>query len=151
MGHRDEFKPGDLSVRLSFATVMGNVPEGGSRVRPRLEVTDQTSGKTINIELTAKQIAEMFAGSAAEVTADQVTGFKGLAHWGKYQKIISRTVPSQPSDYKFREHPLVLPHVMAAVRAVEADGYTAEAPRRNNEGQWVVFGRRYDDRPDEEN
>jgi hypothetical protein len=148
MGHRDEFKPGDLAVRLSFARTMGNL--GGNSVIPRLEVTDQTSGSTISIELTAEQITEMLAGGSAGVTADNVTGFKGLARWGKYQKITSRTVPVESGDYKFHETPLVLPHVMAAVRAIEAYGYEADTPRRNNAQQWVIVGRRYDDEPDEE-
>lgn len=36
-------------------------------------------------------------------------------------------------------------------RAIEADGYVVDEPHRNNAGQWVIFGRRYDDQPDEEN
>ena len=148
MGHRDEYKPGDLSVRLSFGQVMGiRADLTSERVIPRLEITDQTSGKTVNIELTSRQLTEMLAGSSAEVTADHVTGFKGLAQWGKFQKVVTRTVKTQMGD--FNADPMTLPYVAEVIAEFEADGYTCDVPRRNNSGQWVLFGRRYDNQPDE--
>jgi hypothetical protein len=150
MSHRDDFKPGDLAVRLSFARALGFRSDRPA-VSPRLEILDQTSGSTIEIELTAEQLTEMLSGGSADVTADKVTGFKGLGRWGKFQKTISRTVPGQPNDYKFRDHPENLSHVMAAVEQIEADGYVCDTPRLNNARQWVIFGRRYDGQPNEEN
>jgi len=41
---REEFKPGDLSVRLSFVNVMGTSPDANT-IAPTLEVTDRTSGR----------------------------------------------------------------------------------------------------------
>jgi hypothetical protein len=144
MGHRDEFKPGDLAVRLAFSRGMSST----TGVFPHLEVTDQTSGSTIDIRLTAEQITEMLAGGTANVTADKVTGFKGLSRWGKYHKVTSRVVPGQSGDYDSKDHPETLPHVAAAIEEIEAEGFVCDKPRRTNAGDWAVFGRRYDDQPD---
>lgn len=142
---REEFKPGDLSVRLGFARINSLDPET-DRVRPSIEISDHTSGLTLRIELTAAQLAEMLAGGSAEVSRSDVTGFGGLARWGKYLKIITAQVPAQLGDLKTGD-PRTLPHVAVAIRELEADGYTCGTPRRNNTRQWVITGRRYDDEP----
>jgi len=138
---RDDFKPGDLSVRIAFGRVYGNGPDRG-QVRASIEIADQTSGKQITIEIT-----EMLAGGAAEVSADQVQGFRGLARWGKYLKTKQLSVKSKMDDYAFKGDPTKLRHVAEAIAALAADGYEADTPRRNNQGQWVIVGRRYDEQP----
>lgn len=137
-------KPGDLSVRLSFSRIMSPKAEG---IFPCLEITDGTSGLCLMIELTAAQIAEMLAGGAAEVTADKVAGFGSVGNWGKYLKTMRVLVDVEHGDYIGNADPAALPHVAAAIAEVESAGYRCNKPRRNNAMQWVVTGRRYDDRP----
>lgn len=146
MSHRDEFTPGDLSVRMSFVRVMGRGPDSG-KVMPTIEVTDQVSGALIRMQLTAEQLTEMLCGGAADVSADKVTGYRGIRHWGRYQKVDQRLVDTQMGDYNVSD-PKSLPYVAEAIAELEADGYEVATPRRNNSSKWVIFGRRYDEHPD---
>lgn len=132
--------PGDLSVRLSFAQVLD---PGGGRIRPTIAVTDGTSGCTLEIELTPEQLTAILSGSAAEVTADKVSGFLGIQNWGKRHELMTKTVKTQQGDWLPGTNPRKLPHVAAAVQEVEDAGYRTDRPRRNNAGMWVVIGRRY--------
>lgn len=145
---RGETNPGDLSVRLAFGQTYGMGPERG-KVSPRLEVTDQKSGRQLEIDLTHEDLVEMLAGGAAEVPADRVTGFRGVRDWGKTHVHVTRLVTTQPSDWNIREGEGArkLPHVAAVIAEMEADGYRCDAPRRNNGGQWVLIGRKYEDLP----
>lgn len=139
-----EENPGDLSVRLGFGRMMGTGPDAGG-IRPRLEIQDGTSGSTLTIELTAADLAEMLAGGAAFVTADKVTGFKGLSRWGKFMKLKTVHVPTEGGDYAVRGPEAVrLPGVAKAIAELEAEGYTCDTPSRNNAAKWVIHGRRYD-------
>jgi hypothetical protein len=146
---REDYKPGDLSVRLQFGRVYGGGPDRG-KIKPGIEIVDECSGKQINIELTAEQLAEMLGGGAAQVDADKVSGFKGLRDWGKTQEMVTRMVDVDLGDWKVREDDKAartLPHVAAVIAEIEADGYRVDAPRRNNNGKWVLIGRRYVEKP----
>lgn len=132
--------PGDLSVRLTFGQVLGS---GAGAIRPTIAVTDGTSGCTLEIELTPEQLTAILSGSAAEVTADKVSGFLGIQNWGKRHELMTRTVKTQQGDWLPGANPRKLPHVAAAVQEVEDAGYRTDRPRRNNAGMWVVIGRRY--------
>lgn len=140
--------PGDLSIRIGFARVFGGGADQG-KLRPSLEITDGTSCKTIVIELDPADLAELMSGSAVDVTADRVSGFKALRDFGKYHKMISRTVKTEPGDHKAKTSAdmRALPHVAKAIAEIEADGYRCDSPHRNNAGLWVVIGRRCEDRP----
>lgn len=143
---REEYTPGDLSVRLSFPTTMNTLD--GDRIRPSLEIVDQTSGRAMQIDLTSDQLVRMLSGGSASVSADQVSGFRGLDQWGKYLGVTSRAVPTRSEDYKFKGDPASLPQVAEAIRELEAEGFTCDAPRRNNASQWIIVGRRYTDQPE---
>lgn len=143
---RDEFKPGDLSVRLAFGRVYSTGADQG-KIKPSLEITDRTSGEQLTIEITGEQLTEMLAAGAAEVSADKVQGFRRLSRWGKYLKTTQRTVKTRPDDYAFKGDPATLPHVAPAIADLQSQGYDPDRPRRNNAGQWAIVGRRYDDQP----
>lgn len=141
---RDD-KPGDLGIRLGFGRVIGTGADAG-KIKPSLEVTDSCSGRTLTIELTPEQLAEILASGEARVTADKVSGFKGIRDWGKYHKHMTMKVASKGGDYAKANDPLALPHVALAVAEVERAGYKAEKPSLSH-GTWRVTGRRYDDTP----
>src|SRR6185369_4844617 len=138
---REEFKPGDLSVRIAFGRVYGTSPERG-RVKPSIEITDQTSGLHLTVELTAEDLTEILAGGAAEIPVARVSGFKGVGRWGKYLHTMTINVKAENSDYAHKGKPNELPHVAAGIAQVEAAGYIADTPRRNNQSQWVITGRK---------
>lgn len=138
-------EPGSLAVRISFARVFGRGPDQG-KLRPSLEITDGTSGRVLEIELTGEEIAELIAGSEVQAAADRVSGFKSLRDFGKYHKMTTVHVATEKGDYK-TDDPYTLPHVSKAVDEIEAMGYVCDKPRRNNESKWVIIGRRYDDKP----
>lgn len=145
---RDE-KPGDLSVRMVFSRIMGIGPDA-MKVRPRICISDGTSGLTLEIELTPELLTEFLAGGEARASAERVTGFKSLKNWGKFLKVVMKHVPIEPGDYAMTGDPIdprSLPHVAAMISDIEADGYVCDVPRRNNNRQWVVVGRRYDEQP----
>lgn len=142
MGHRDNRKPGELSVRLGFGH---SLDAGPSTVVPHLDITDETSGMTLQIRLTPEQLTEMLAGGTAEVDADRIVGFAHLHRWGKYLKVMTKHVKTQTGD--FNKKPFDLPHVAAVVEEIEDAGYLVGTPHRNNAGQWVITGRRYDAQP----
>jgi hypothetical protein len=146
MSHRDEFTPGDMSARISFPRTMGTGPNSG-KVHATLEVTDEVSGGTIRLDLTPEQLTDMLSGSAAEVSASKVSGYAGVRNWGRYQKVTSRVVSVERDDHKAAEA-ASLPHVAKVIAELEADGFKVDPVRRNNAGQYVIFGRRYDDLPD---
>lgn len=142
---REDYKPGDLSVRLGFGRVYGTGPDRGN-IKPHLEITDQCSGKTLTINLTPEDLAEMLGGGAAQVLADAVIGFKGLRDFGKKHEMVQRVVKTQSGDYNFQDGDKQirkLPHLAPVIAELEAEGYRADTPRRNNSGGWVVIGRRY--------
>jgi hypothetical protein len=142
-----EYTPGDLGVRIAFTRSFG-LSEGSRQVHPTIEIRDQTSGKTLEIELTAEQLAAVLSGSEAQVPALRVTGFKGVAQWGKYHKSVSQGVKMAADDYRVEGDAIrKLPHVAQVIAQMEADGYTVERPRQNNARMWVIIGRRYDDQP----
>ena len=144
---RDEYKPGDLSVRLSFGRVYGTSANRG-QIKPAIEITDQTSGRVLIIDITAAELAEMLGGGAAEVPADRVQGFRGVGKWGRYLKTTQRLVKGQTGDYEIKDgEGAKLPHIAKVIAEIEADGYRCDSPRRNNSGQWVIIGRRYDEKP----
>jgi hypothetical protein len=138
--------PGDLAVRLVFSRVYGSGPDSG-QVRPSIEISDGTSGLSLNIELTPHLLTEMLGGGSAEVTADKVQGFKGLRDWGKHLKTMSKSVSVEQGDYKHKDDPETLPHVAKAIAEITAAGYIPGTPRMNNAQKWVITGRRYDDQP----
>jgi hypothetical protein len=142
---RDDHKPGDLSVRLSFGRVYGTGPDRGA-IKPAIEITDQTSSRVLTIELTPTELVEMFTGGAAAVPADRVNGFKGVRRWGKYLHTMQMNVKTESGDHA-ADDPFKLPHVGKVVDEIEAAGYVADTPRRNNQGQWVIIGRKYADKP----
>jgi len=142
---RDEYTPGDLSVRIGFSRYYGKDSEEEVTV-PTIEIADQTSGKVLRLKLTAAQLTEMLSGPTVQVAAADVDGFNGLAQWGRYLKTVQRTVSTRIGDYK-AEKPEELPYVAEVIAEIEADGYRADRPRRNNAQQWVIFGRRYDETP----
>lgn len=142
---REEYQPGDLSVRIGFGRVMGNGPDAGT-VKPTIEITDQTSGNSLQIEITAKDFTDLMSGGGVEVPRDRVSGFKGLSRWGRYLKIRHKVVPSGSGDYLVKTDPLELPHVADAVAEIEADGFTCDKPSLSH-GNWRVVGRRYDETP----
>jgi hypothetical protein len=149
---REREEKGAVSVRIGFATEYGRIRKDGtgSRVAPHIEIRDETSGKVIDIKLTAVQFTEMLAGSEARIAPDAVAGFGALPEWGKFMKHTDVRVPIQHRDYmssKSDTDPRVLPHVDEACARLEADGWQVDTPRRNNGGQWVIVGRRYDDEP----
>lgn len=143
MSIRDEYNPGDLSVRLSFprASGPGLIDD---RVCPTLSITCQTSGLTLELDLTPAQLAEMLGSGSAQVAAKSVTGFAGVRDWGKRAKVITRTVDTASGDYSAKA-PASLPHVAPVIADMRADGWQVEAPRRNNSGKWVLVGRKYTD------
>jgi hypothetical protein len=147
---RDQFKPGDLAIRLGFGRVYGSGPDRG-QVKPHIEIADQTSGKILTIDLTADDLVEMLSGGAAMVPADRVSGFRGVATWGRYLKTITRKVKTEGDDYKLRDGDLrkaaQLPHVAKVIAEIEADGYACDTPRRDNTMHWVLIGRKYDVQP----
>jgi hypothetical protein len=144
---RDEYQPGDLSIRIGFARGYG---ADSGKVHPKVEITDQTSGLHVELQLTAEQLVDMLGGSEAQVPAAKVSGYRGVRNWGKYLHIKTATVKTKPGDYKLGEaDPRELPHVAEAVAEIEAAGYRCDTPRRNNGQQWVIVGRRYDDTPTE--
>ena len=146
----EDHKPGDLSVRLSFGRVYGTGSDRG-QVKPGIEITCQTSGKKLTIELTPEDLAEMLAGGAAEIPTDRVNGFQGVHDWGKDHVLVTRKVKTEADDYKLRYgahgQPRQLPHVAKVIAEIEADGYKAADPRRDNTGHWVIIGRKYEARP----
>lgn len=142
---REENKPGDLSARISFGRWMGNGPNAG-KVCPRLSITCETSGLGLELELTPEQLADMLSGSAAQVSATEVHGFRGIKNWGRYSKHVTRTVPVKIDDYKSAGSPRKLPHVAPVIEELEADGWRVDVPRRNNGAQWVITGRKYVDK-----
>lgn len=147
---REDYKPGDMSVQLAFGRIFGGPDQG--QIKPHLSVTDQTSGRSITINLTAEDLAEMLAGGTANIPADRIIGYKSTKVWGKYPKIKKLTVKTQGDDYKLRDGDLgtkapLLPHIAPAIAQLVADGFVPDAPRRNNSGEWVLVGRRYDDNP----
>lgn len=146
MSHRDGYIPGDMSARITFPRTMGIGPDSG-KVTPTLEITDEVSGSTIRLDLTPEQLTDMLSGAAAAVPAAKVSGYPGVRNWGRYQKVTSRTVPVERDDHKATEA-ASLPHVAMAIHELEADGFEADPVRRNNAGQYVIFGRRYDELPD---
>lgn len=141
---REDHKPGDLSARISFGRVMGNGPDSG-KIRPSLSITCETSGLNLELDLTPEQLTEMLSGGAAQIAASKVSGFRGLARWGKYHQSISRTVATRVGDYS--ADPTTLQYVMEKVHEIEAEGYKCDTPRRNNKQQWVITGRRYVEKP----
>jgi len=140
----NDSKPGDLSVRIGFARVFGGGPDQGS-LRPTLTITDSTSSKSLSIELTGEDIAELLAGGEVRASATRVTGFRGLRDFGKYHKMVTVHVPTRVGDYSADPHDLQ--YVMEKVDEIKAMGYVCDTPRRNNNSQWVIIGRRYDDQP----
>jgi hypothetical protein len=147
---RDQFKPGDLAIRLGFGRVYGSGPDRG-QVKPHIEIADQTSGKILTIDLTADDLVEILGGGAAMVPADRVSGFRGVATWGRYLKTATRRVKSVGDDYRLRDGDLAkarsLPHIAYAIAELEADGYSCDTPRRDNTQHWLIVGRRYDEQP----
>jgi len=145
MSHRDERKPGDLSIRFGFARVFGGGPDQGE-LRPSLSITDGPSGKSIEIELNPADLAELMSGSEVQVTAAAVSGFRALRDFGKRHEMSTRTAKSEPGDYRhLRDTNKVkaLPHVAAMIADLEDAGYRCDLPRLNNAGMWTVVGRRY--------
>ena len=142
---RDD-NPGDLGVRLSFARVYGPGVDAGA-IRPSLIITDGTSGKNVEMELTPEDLAEIFAGGQARVAADKVHGFKALRDFGKFHHHMQLTVKSKADDYTHQDDPSELPHVMEAMSRIAAAGYTVEKPSLSH-GQWRVIGRKYTDSRD---
>lgn len=138
--------PGDLSVRISFARIYGGGPDQG-KLRPAIEISDGTSGKTLTLEITPEQLADMLSGSAAQVPADQVRGFTGLKKWGMYRETVQRVTATRPGDYAHRDKPHELEHVAHVIEQIEAEGYTCAEPRMNNAGKWVIVGYRYGEKP----
>lgn len=142
--------PGDMSVRIGFARVFGGGPEQG-QLRPSIQITDGTSGLTLELNLTAADIAELISGSEVRVTANDVTGFGGVQQWGKYRKHKTLRVETAPGDYKLKDRDgaaiRALPHVAPLVAELEADGFRVDTPTRDNSGHWRVTGRRYDEQP----
>lgn len=143
-------KPGDLAIRMSFARMMGSGPDAMS-VRPGIQITDGTSGKHLEIQLTPELLTELLAGGEARVSADKVSGFKGLRDFGKYHKMVTRYVTVERDDISYKKgeeiDPFTLPHIAKVVDEIEADGYVCDRPRRNNAGKWVIIGRKYDEKP----
>jgi hypothetical protein len=144
--NREEYQPGDLSIRFSFGRVYGTGPDRG-KIRPGIEITDQTSGLTLTLNLTPEDLAELFAAGAAQVPAASVHGFKGVSQWGKYLHIMTVNVKSESGDYAHKGKPRSLPHVAAGIAEIEAAGYVADTPHRNNQNQWVITGRKYEPKP----
>lgn len=142
---RDDHQPGDLSARLTFGRVFGTGPDAG-QTRPILSITCETSGLTLELPLTAAQLADMLSGSAAYVPTDKVSGFRGIKNWGKYSRHVTRTVAAQQGDYATKIDARKLPHLASVIAEIEADGYRCDMPRRNNGGQWVIIGRKYVDK-----
>src|ERR1051325_825818 len=145
VGYRDNYQPGDLSVRFKFNRTIGNGLDVG-KVTPSVEITDQTSGLSIEFELTAEQLTKLFAGSAAEISADKVEGFKDIKNWGKRLKIAQRYVQIESGSWPRDSRKL--PHVAKVIAELESEGYGCDKPYRNNAGKWVITGRRYDDQPE---
>jgi hypothetical protein len=143
---REDYKPGDLSARIVFSRVMGNGPDAG-KVRPALSITCQTSGLTLELELTPVQLTEMLSGSSADVPADKVTGFKHIQRWGKYAISQARYIDTSPRDYAHKGDPRELPHLAPVIADMESYGWSVDTPHRNNSGKWVLFGRKYVDQP----
>jgi hypothetical protein len=146
-------KPGDLTIRMGFARMMGMMGTGpdAMSVRPSIQITDGTSSKQLTIELTPQLLTEMLAGGEARVTADKVSGFGGLQDFGKYHQMAARYVPVQNGDVSRKKgeeiDPRTLPHVAAVLKELEADGFTCDFPRRNNQAKWVIIGRKYTAKP----
>jgi hypothetical protein len=138
-------KPGELSIRIGFARSYGTGADA-NKVHPSIEVTDETSGLHLELQLTAEQFTELLSGSQTHVSADKVSGFQGIGNWGKYLHLMSQKVSIQSGDYSAVD-PRELPHVAEAIKSIEDAGYRCDSPRRNNGGQWVLTGRRYDAKP----
>lgn len=146
-------KPGDFTVRIGFGREFGGGEDQGM-LKPSLAITDGTSRLTLTLKLSAADIAEMLNGSEVRIDAEQVTGFQGVKNWGKYHRHATRTVKTEPGDYKFGysdgEAIRKLPHIAPIIAELEADGYrVVGTPSRDNSGLWQITGRRYDDQPPE--
>jgi len=137
---REDHKPGDLNAQISFVHGMGE-----TQIWPILTITCATSGLTLELELRPEQLAEMMGGRSAYVPAGKVSGFQGIRKWGKYSQHVTRTVRQEFGDSR-TEDPKVLPHVAPVLREMQADGWEVGTPRRNNQGQWVLIGRKYVDK-----
>jgi len=77
----------------------------------------------------------------------EAQGFRGLRDWGKYLHTMQVTVKVQNGDYNFEGVPEDLPHVSKAIAQLQDAGYKVGAKVKNHGGQWVIIGRRYDDKP----
>jgi hypothetical protein len=139
---RDD-NPGDLGIRFGFGRVYGMGPDAG-KIKPTLEITDGTSGRVLTIELTAEDWTEMLASGEARIPAARVSGFKGVRDWGKFHHMQTRYVAVKSGD-RDEDDPRKLPHVAEVAQELARQGYQCDKPRRNNQGQWVIIGRKYTD------
>lgn len=141
-------QPGGLRIRIGFARIFGGGGPAQGQLKPSLEITDASSGRTVTVELSGADIAEMLSGSEVTVPAENVSGFKAFRDFGKVHSMQTRSAKSEPGDYRvLRDTAKVkaLPHVAAMIADLESLGYRCGLPSLNNSSVWTVHGRRYDE------